>query len=213
MRRAIILGTGGHCRVVLSILLEIGRHHVLDIIELAELRYGETILGIPVNATASNLDSFRGQSTVDVFLAIGNNVLRREWWHKVKDLELPLPNLISPHATVNRFAKLGGGNVVCAKAFIGPECKIGNNNLINTGAIVEHEVHIGSHCHLSSSSTVAGRSRIYDNCFIGAGATVIDTMTIASGTTLGAGAVLISDIEQSNGVYVGIPARKQDRAL
>ena len=213
MRRAIILGTGGHCRVVLSILLEVGLHHVLNIIELAELRDGETIMGIPVSATASTLDSFRGQSTVDVFLAIGNNVLRREWWHKVKELELPLPNLISPNATVNRFAKLGGGNVVCEKAFIGPECKIGNNNLINTGAIVEHEVQIGSHCHLSSSSTVAGRSCIYDNCFIGAGATVIDTMTIASGTTLGAGAVLISDIEQSNGVYVGIPARKQDRDL
>ena len=208
MRRAIILGTGGHCRMVLSILLEVDRHYVLDIFELAELRFGETILGIPVNATASNLDSFRGKSTVDVFLAIGNNVLRQEWWHKVKDLELPLPNLISPHATVNRFAKLGVGNVVCARAFIGPECEIGNNNLINTGAIVEHEVKMGSHCHLSSSSTIAGRSRIYDNCVVGAGATVIDNLTIASDTTLGAGAVLISNIEHSNGVYVGIPARK-----
>jgi len=213
MRRAIILGTGGHCRVVLSILLDVGQHHVLDIIELAELRHGETILGIPVSATVSSLDSFRGQSTVDVFLAIGNNVLRREWWYKVKELELPLPNLISPHAIVDRFAKFGEGNVVCSKAFIGPECKIGNNNLINTGAIVEHEVQIGSHCHFSSSSTVAGRSRIHDDCLVGAGSTIIDNLTIVSGTTLGAGAVLISGIEQQNGVYVGIPARRQAGTL
>ena len=213
MRQAIILGTGGHCRVVLSILLDVGRHHIRDIIELAELRHGEMILGIPVRATVSNLDFFRGQSTVDVFLAIGNNVVRREWWYKVKELELQLPNLISPHAIVDRFAELGEGNVVCSKAFIGPECKISNNNLINTGATVEHEVQIGSHCHLSSSSTVAGRSRIHDDCFIGTGATVIDNLTIAPKTTLGAGAVLISSIEQSNGVYVGIPARRRAETL
>jgi sugar O-acyltransferase (sialic acid O-acetyltransferase NeuD family) len=213
MRRAIILGTGGHCRVVLSILLDVGRHHMLEIIELTELRRGETILGIPVNATVSKLDSFRGQSIVDVFIAIGNNELRRKWWYKVKELDLLLPNLVSPHAIVDRSAKLGEGNVVCAKAFIGPECKIGNNNLINTGAIVEHEVQIGSHCHLSSSSTVAGRSRIHSDCFVGAGATVIDNLTIVSGTTLGAGAVLLSGIEQPNGVYVGMPARRQAGTL
>lgn len=213
MRQAIILGTGGHCRVVLSILLDVGRHHVLDIIELAELRHGETILGIPVNATVSSLDSFRGRPATDIFLAIGDNALRREWWHKIKGLDLPLPNLISPHAIVDRFAKLGDGNVICSKAFIGPECKIGNNNLINTGAIVEHEVQIGSHCHLSPASTVAGRSRIHDDCFVGAGATVIDNLSIATGTTLGAGAVLISGIEKSNGVYVGVPARRRAGTL
>jgi sugar O-acyltransferase (sialic acid O-acetyltransferase NeuD family) len=213
MRRAIIIGTGGHCRVVLSILLEVGLHQVLDIIELAKLRHDETILGIPVSGSAENLDSFRGQSTIDVFLAIGNNVLRREWWFKVKELELPLPNLISPHAIVDRFAILGEGNVVCSKAFIGPECKMGNNNLINTGATAEHEVQIGSHCHLCPSSTVAGRSRIHDDCLIGAGATVIDNLTIASGTALGAGAVLTGSIEQSNGVYVGIPARRRAETL
>jgi sugar O-acyltransferase (sialic acid O-acetyltransferase NeuD family) len=207
MRQAIILGTGGHCRVVLSILMDVGSHHILDIIELAELRSGEAILGFPVNATASDLSSFCTQSTVDVFLAIGSNALRREWWYKVKALNLPLPNLISPHAIVDRYAKLGEGNVICAKAFLGPECKVGNNNIINTGAVLEHESELGSHCHLSSSSTVAGRSCIHDDCFIGAGATIIDNLTVASKTTLGAGAVLISDINHSGSVCVGVPAK------
>jgi sugar O-acyltransferase (sialic acid O-acetyltransferase NeuD family) len=207
MRQAIILGTGGHCRVVLSILMEVGSHHILDIIELAEPRQGEAILDIPVNATGSDLFSFCTQSSVDVFLAIGNNALRREWWFKVKALNLPLPNLISPNAIVDRYAKLGEGNVICAKAFIGPECKVGNNNIINTGAILEHESELGSHCHLSPSSTVAGRSCIHDHCLIGAGATIINNLTVASETTLGAGAVLISDINNTGGVYVGVPAK------
>jgi UDP-N-acetylbacillosamine N-acetyltransferase len=207
MRQAIILGTGGHCRTVLSILLDVGSHNILSIMELAELRHGETILGIPVNAEVSSLNSFRGQSKIDVFLAIGDNTLRQEWWNKVSALNLSIPNLISPHAIVDHFAKLGTGNVICSKAFIGPECKIGNNTLINTGAVVEHEVEVGSHCHLGSSSTVAGRSRIKDNCFIGAGSTVIDNLTIASGTIIGAGATVISSINCSGGTYVGTPAR------
>lgn len=209
MRQALVLGTGGHCRVVLSLLADVGQHHVLEIIELDVLRLGETIMGTPVTATASCLDEFRGRRDMDIFLAIGNNGTRRWWWEKVKELDLPLPNLISPHAIVDRFAKLGEANVVCSRAFIGPECKLGNNNLINTGAIVEHEVQIGSHCHLASSSTVAGRSRIDDECFIGTAATIIDGVTIAAGTTLGAGAVLIRRIEQPNGVYVGIPAQRR----
>ena len=207
MRQAIILGTGGHCRVVLSMLMDVGSHHILGIMELAELRPGETILGFPVNATMSDLNSFRAQSTVDVFLAIGDNALRREWWCRVIELNLPLPNLISPHAIVDRYAKLGAGNIICAKAFVGPECKVGNNNIINTGAILEHEVELGNHCHLSSNSIVAGRSCIHDHCFIGAGATIIDNLTIASKTTVGAGAVLINNVDQSSCVFVGVPAK------
>ncbi|CAN1534470.1 CysE Serine acetyltransferase [Methylophilaceae bacterium] len=213
MRQAVILGTGGHCRVVLSVLKDLGSHHILDILELAELRPSETILDFPVNATVSNLSSFCTQPLVDVFLAIGDNLLRREWWYKVNELKLPLPNLISPYAIIDPYAELGEGNVICAKAFIGPECKVGNNNIINTGATLEHEAELGSHCHLSSSSTVAGRSCIHDDCFIGVGATIIDNITIASKTTLGAGAVLITNIDQSGSVYVGVPAKKLVRDL
>ncbi len=209
MRQAIILGTGGHCRVVLSMLLEAGLHHVAEIIELSELRYGESIMGIPVRTTALSLKSFSGIPKTDVFLAIGNNKIRRQWWEKVNELNLPLPNLISSHAIIDDFAKLGEGNIVCARAFIGPECIIGNNNLVNTGAILEHEVQVGSHCHLSSSSTVAGRSRIHDGCFLGAGAIIIDKLSIAAESTIGAGAVVISNIEQADGVYVGTPAQRR----
>jgi UDP-N-acetylbacillosamine N-acetyltransferase len=213
MRQAVILGTGGHCRVVLSVLKDVGSHHILDILELAELRPSETILDYPVNSTVSSLSSFCTQPFVDIFLAIGDNSLRREWWQKVNELNLPLPNLISPYAMVDSFAELGKGNLICAKAFVGPECKVGDNNIINTGAILEHESELGSHCHLSSSSTVAGRSCIYDDCFIGAGAIVIDNIKVASKTTLGAGAVLVKDIDQSGSIYVGVPAKKLVKIL
>lgn len=47
MRSAVVIGTGGHSRVIISMLINIGTHNILDIVELAELKDGETILGFP----------------------------------------------------------------------------------------------------------------------------------------------------------------------
>ena len=209
MKQALILGTGGHCRVILSLLDVCGEHEVLGIIELGKLSVGENIMGIPVLGNASCLDEFCGRSNLDIFLAIGDNEIRQIWWKKTRELGFRLPNLISPYANIDCRAKLGEANVVCANVFIGPGAILCDNNLVNTGAIVEHEVLVGSHCHLAPSSTIAGRSRIGDECFIGAAATVIDGLSVEDGTTLGAGATLIRNISEIGGVYVGTPAKKR----
>ena len=208
MRQALIVGTGGHCRVLLSLLAARGEHEVIGIVDLAEPRAGEVVMGIPVICSSTGLEAFRGRTDLDVFLAIGDNALRRTWWEKSNELGLALPNLVSPHAIVDRRARLGGSNVVCARVFIGPEAILGDNNLINTAAVVEHEVKVGSHCHLAPSSTVAGRCQIGDGCFVGAGATVIDSVDVASGITIGAGGTVIRSITEPGGVYVGTPAKR-----
>lgn len=208
MRRALIIGTGGHCRVLLSLLAACGKHEVMGIIDLAEPRVDEVIMGVRVIGSVTLLDAFCGCSDLDVFLAIGNNALRRTWWQKASDLGLALPNLVSPQAIVDPHANMGGANVVCAMAFIGPETSLGDNNLVNTAAVVEHEVRMGSHCHLAPSSSVAGRCRIGDGCFIGAGATVIQGIEVAASITVGAGSTVIRSIADPCGVYLGIPARR-----
>jgi len=208
MRHAIILGSGGHCRTILSILNDLKTYQFFDIVEINGPPSGETILNIPITANISIFQSIEAKDSIDVFLAIGDNDLRKYWWGKLKELNFSMPNLISPRAIVDPYAKLGEANVVCATAFIGPECRIGFNNLINTGAILEHEVRVGNHCHIGPSSTIAGRSHIKDQCFIGVGASIINHISIASNTTLGAGSVLIKRIEKSNGTYVGVPAKR-----
>jgi UDP-N-acetylbacillosamine N-acetyltransferase len=206
-RQAIVVGTGGHCRVLLSLLASCGEHDVLGIVDLTQSCVGEVIMGVKVIGSASSLREFRMRKELDIFLAIGDNATRREWWHKVQDWGLALPNLVSPQALVDPNAHLGNSNVVCARAFIGPEVLLGDNNLINTAAVLEHEVRLGSHCHLGPLSIVAGRSQIGDGCFIGAGATVINRIELSSDITIGAGATVVQNI-MNPGVYIGVPARK-----
>lgn len=206
-RQAIIIGTGGHCRIILSLLMSLGERGVIGIVDLAERQVGEVIMGIAVTGSSDCLETFRERLDVDVYLAIGDGTLRRTWWEKVRALGLAMPNLISSHAIIDPSAHIGDANIVCARAFIGPNAILGSNNLVNTAAILEHEVRIGSHCHFAPSSTVAGRSKIGDGCFVCAGAIVIDNIEVAADSTIGAGATVICNITEPGGVYVGVPAR------
>ncbi|MDA9285260.1 NeuD/PglB/VioB family sugar acetyltransferase [Pseudomonadales bacterium] len=212
-RRAVVIGTGGHCRAVLSLLYAMKQHSSLQLVELGELRRNEKIMGINVSLTAADLSGFSGRLDVDVYLAVGDNISRQKWWLRAKELGLALPNLISPLAIVDNAAILGDGNLICPRAFIGPETVMGDNNIVNTAALLEHEVCVGDHNHFAPSSTVAGRCGFGDSCFLGAGAIVIDGLSVADRTTIGAGATVIKSIEQEDGVYVGVPAKRQESKI
>ena len=73
MRRALVIGAGGHCRVLLSLLAARGDHEVTGILDLAEPRADEIIMGIPVFDSVTGLEAYRGRVDLDIFLAIGDN--------------------------------------------------------------------------------------------------------------------------------------------
>ena len=205
-RQALVIGVGGHARVVLSLLAAEGRHSIAGLLDIGTPRQGEAIMGVPVLGGTSRLHEFVGRSDVDVYLGIGDNAGRRHWWRVVREFGLPTPSLLSPHAIIDPTARLGEASIVCARAFVGPQATIGDNVLLNTACITEHEVWVGSHSHLAPACTMAGRSRIGEGCFIGAGATVIDRISITAEVTVGAGGAVVEDIDVA-GVYVGVPAR------
>jgi len=209
MRNAVVLGTGGHARVILSLITSLNAHKLLALVELGVKRDGESIPGVPLIADISFLGCLAEKDETDIFLAIGNNELRSLWWRQVRNLGFCMPNLISPDALVDGTVVLGESNVICPRAFVGPHAKVGNNNLINTSAIVEHEVYIGDNCHMAPSSTIAGRCRLDDYCLLGVGATIINGVSVAKRSIIGAGATLVTNIEQPGGIYIGTPARKR----
>ena len=208
MQSALIIGTGGHCRVVLSLLADTKEHDVIGFIELGIPKKNEIIMGIPVVGSDADLVSYSKHTNLDVFLAIGDNMQRSDWLKKAHILNFSTPNLISPSASIHSSVQMGEANIVCGNVFIGPETVLTDNNLINTAVVIEHEVKVGSNCHLAPSSTVCGRCSINDSCFIGAGSTVINNIELAMHTKIGAGSTVIKNILEPNGTYVGLPAKK-----
>lgn len=217
IRQAILVGSGGHSRTVLSLLLELQTHEIIGIIDINRFiandkNSSELIMGIPV-LSIDALSFFRTVNELDVFLAIGDSFLRRQWWERIIGMGLSTPNLLSPKAEVHSSVKMGTANVICSGVYLGPEAILGTNNLINTQVILEHESSLGNHCHLAPRSLIAGRVVVGDSCFIGAGAVVVDGLSVAPFTTLGAGAVLVQNIMVSEGVYIGVPALRLESRL
>lgn len=207
IKTANILGTGGHARVVISILLSLRLYDRIQIFELGELKRGEQILGFEVFSLAEKIKASRSDRNEVFFLAIGCNKKRETYWELLKQKKLCTPNLIAPSSFVDPSASLGEGNVVCPQAFLGPCSKVGNNNLINTSALLEHESHVGNHCHMGPKSVLSGRSTLGNSCFIGVGAQIIDQLNVASGTIIGAGGCLTKNILDENQTYAGVPAK------
>jgi UDP-N-acetylbacillosamine N-acetyltransferase len=217
MRQAIIIGAGGHSRVVLSLLAEGANHSILGVVDvnLPKLNEGvspEFIMGAPV-LPLKFLENLLPHENLDLFIAIGDCELRHKWWKVLGEKKFCLPNLISVTSTIDLTSSIGGANIICARAFIGPNAILGDNNLINTGAILEHEAVIDSHCHVAPGSVIAGRAKVGSHCFIGAGSIIIDRLSVANFTVLGAGAVVVSDIRVECGIHVGIPAKLLKRGF
>ena len=68
-KQAIVIGTGGHSRVVLSILSNLNTHNIFGVLDLREIQTGETILGIPVIGSIDSIKEF-DNNVFEIFLAI-----------------------------------------------------------------------------------------------------------------------------------------------
>ena len=209
--KCIILGAGGQCRVILSLLQEGNTKYLpIGIIDNV-LHKNEEVLSIPVLGGINLLEKYHQDGINNIFLAIGDNFKRKVMFDLVKSAGFDCPNLISDKANVSQSAELGEANIICPFVNVGPQAKIVNNNLINTHSTIEHESVIQSHCHVAPMSVVSGKSLLGDFVFLGAGSTIIDKISIASNTSVAAGSVVINDIKSPGYLYTGVPAISKKR--
>jgi len=206
-RPILVVGSGGHCRAILALLMSTGQWNPVGIIDLNFSDAAESILGVSVLGGTEMLETPGDVKTV--VLAIGDNQARKEWFEKMQEKGWELPNVVSPDAIVTQGCVMNGGNVIMPRTFIGPEVVLGSNNLVNTGAILEHECSVGSHNHLAPGTIVCGRVSLGDKIFLGAGSVVRDSKSIDGQVIIGAGATVIHSIHES-GIFVGTPARRNE---
>jgi sugar O-acyltransferase (sialic acid O-acetyltransferase NeuD family) len=202
----VIIGAGGHGRVVLDILQSAGKHHVVGFLDANASLAGKTVGGVPVLGQINLLPRLKGQKVRGAVVAIGDNPTRLSYAKTLQEQGLELPGAIHPSAVIARSAKMGPNVVVAAGAVIGPETQLGPSVIINHGALVDHECVIEEGVHVCPGAAVAGRVRIGPSAFIGLGSRIIQCLSIGSSAIVGAGAVVISDVPD-DATVVGVPAR------
>lgn len=199
-KRVIIIGAGGHSKVVADIVRALGDIVVGfldDSFDGEREFYGSKIIG--------NVDSYSVYAKDCQFvIAIGNNSVRDKISNK---LNCQWYTGIHPSAIISKSASVGNGTVIMPNAVVNADAKIGEHVIINTGSIVEHDCVVGNYTHIAPKSVVCGASHIGSYVWLGTGSTVSNLVHICDNVLLGAGGVVVKDICES-GTYVGVPARK-----
>lgn len=202
----IILGCGGHGRVVLDILVQAGRYAPVGFVDSNRELTGRRIDGLPVLGHPDDLPDLRETLGVDcAIVAVGDNGARRQLSDRLENLGFELVNAIHPSANLARNVNVGRNVVVAAGALVGAHCQIGDSVILNTGCIVDHESLIGTATHVCPGARIAGRVIVESGAFVGIGATIIQSLRIGYEAVVGAGAVVIRNVAPMSTV-VGVPA-------
>lgn len=201
MKRVVIIGAGGHGKVVADIIRQTEDQiegFLDDNLELSGVFAGFPVLG--------TVDYYQEYMEFPFVIAIGDAAIRERIAEHLRGVSWY--TAIHPAAVVSKMGvEIGEGTVVMAGAVINAGTTVGRHCIINSGAIVEHDNVLGDYVHVSVGARLAGAVHVGKSSWIGIGASVSNNRSICAGCMVGAGAVVVKDIRQA-GTYVGVPAMR-----
>lgn len=199
MNRLVIIGAGGHGKVIADNAMKNGYKNICFIDD----NMTGDVIGFPIIGTREDIESLNDGDT-DFIIGIGNNAVRKSI---AESYDVNWVSIVHPSAQIAFNAEIGRGTIVMANTVINVCAKVGEHCIINTGSIVEHDNIIENYVHISPNVSLGGTVHIGAFSHIGIGATVNNNIDICADCTVGAGAVVVKNIAEK-GTYVGAPVRK-----
>lgn len=198
----LVLGCGGHGRVVADIAAECGYTRISFLDDRPPEFAADLASVLGPTEMLENLAGDWGAAIA----AIGNNSSRLAFLERIQGANFETPSIVHPSAVVSRRAHIGAGVVVAAGAIINVDARIGDGVIVNTGARVDHDCVVGRGSHLAPGATLSGGVTVGDRAWLGTGCSVRQGVTIAADVMVGVGAAVVSDLAAGK-TYIGVPAR------
>jgi sugar O-acyltransferase (sialic acid O-acetyltransferase NeuD family) len=202
----LIIGAGGHARVVADALLQRG---VAIAGLVAPARRGD-VFGLPLLGDDDALGALVRRGLRRAVLGIGDNHRRRRAGDLARAAGLALACVCHERAILGRDVALGAGAVVLAGAVINAGARLEEGVLINSLALIEHDAAVGAYAHVAPGARILGGAVIGSGALIGAGAVVLPGMRIGEEAVIGAGAVILADVP-AGVLAAGVPGRVRRR--
>lgn len=210
----IIIGAGGHARVIADALVCAGSA-VLGFVDKDNARKGQDMLGLPIMGGEDVLARF-DRDAVLLVVGIGSTghrsslELRRRISERLCGDGWTLGGVRHPSAIISPAARVAADAQIMAGAIVQVGADIGAGVILNTRAVVEHDSVVGVYSHVSIGTILCGNARIGACSHIGAGAVVRQGISLGDGITVGIGAIVIANHEGGE-TLVGNPAKEMVR--
>ena len=203
----IILGAGGHSKVLIDVL-KLYNTTIAGITDPNLSLHGKSIMEVPVIGNDHLVLQYHPESIllVNGIGLTGQTSKRKQIFEAFKSQNYCFLNVIHPNSVLASDVKTAEGVQIMAGAVIQTATVIGANTIINTRASIDHDCIIGSHVHIAPGATICGGVTVEDSVFIGAGATVIQGVHIGANSIIAAGAVVTRDVPEGV-IVMGVPAK------
>ena len=215
-KRILLLGIGGHCSSVLDSLISLKSYDTIGLVDKEMLMHPDRLsvtssfMGISIVGGDDDLVRLYSEGYTDAFItvgSIGDVILRKKLYHKLKEIGFYIPNIIDKSSNVSGFSSLGEGIFIGKRAVVNANTKIGNCAIINTSSVIEHDCKIREFVHIAPGSILCGNVQIDNGTHIGARSVIKQGVHIGSNTMIGMGSVVLSDMPNNITAY-GNPCKE-----
>lgn len=162
--RLIILGAGGHGKVVADIAKQTGKYKEICFLD-------DNSLDAEVIGKCYQYLEFQSADT-EMYPAFGNNTVRIQWENKLLEAGISLAKIILPLAYVSPLAEVASGCVIMPYAVVNTGTKIKKACIINIGAMVDHDCILEEGCHLAPGAIVKGENHLSEGMKVESGEVV-----------------------------------------
>ena len=162
MKRLLIIGAGGHGRVVSEIAEDCGYEKIAFLDDNSPEAIGKV----------EELEQFTAEYEF-AFVGIGNNHLRKILLERLQKAGYKIPVIVHPTAYISRTAKIGAGTIIEPKAIVNAGTIVGEGCIISVGAIIDHDVILKDCVHVNAGAIVKAGATVEDERKLEAGEVVL----------------------------------------
>lgn len=202
-----LLGIGHNTPVFIDLAEQCG-YDIVGFYHYNSDKTGEVDHGFHVLGSFDDLLSRNFLDGENFLLTMGDNHIRNEIAHKIREKGGQLPVLIHPTAVISRFAKIESGVIVSAFSYIQADTHIGQDTIILSGVNISHNNKLGRSCFVAGGATIGAYTMVGDFVFVGQGVLTISSKVheIGSNAYIGAGALVTKSVDEGD-IVAGRPAK------
>jgi len=199
----IVLGAGGHARVVIDALQRLGARIVgvvADQVSASWPRDLAPLLGDEAWLARHSRDGIALANGVGGLVPMGN---RASLFLGLKRHGFSFLTVVHPRAIVADAASIGEGSFVAAGAIVQAGARVAANCII-----VDHDCRLADHAQIAPGAVLAADVKVGAGAYVGAGATILQGRTLGEACQVAAGAVVVKDVAP-RALVLGVPARER----